>query len=91
MSEAVDAQNQRREEAERTAARINAHVARRLREARAGANLNQTALADHLGLTQAAVSLWESGQRKVGIAELVALAAALDRPLTYFLDFGEVA
>jgi transcriptional regulator with XRE-family HTH domain len=68
-------------------AMIDAHVAQRLREARAGLDLSQAELAHRFGFTQAAVSLWEHGVRKVSIAELDRLAAALGKPLSYFLDW----
>jgi transcriptional regulator with XRE-family HTH domain len=63
------------------------HVARRLREARAGLGLNQADLAARLGFTQAAISLWEGEHRRPGIVELDELASALEKPLAYFLDW----
>jgi transcriptional regulator with XRE-family HTH domain len=66
---------------------IYAHIAQRLREARAGLKLEQAQLASRVGVTQAAVSLWEGGQRRPGIGDLDQLATALDKPLSYFLDW----
>jgi repressor LexA len=65
----------------------NVHVARRLREARAGLGLTQAELADRLGLTQTTISYWENERRRLGIVELDKLASALEKPLSYFLDW----
>jgi transcriptional regulator with XRE-family HTH domain len=65
------------------------HVAKRLREARAGLGLSQAELAGRLAFTQAAISLWEGEHRRPGIVELDELARALGKPLTYFLDWGD--
>jgi transcriptional regulator with XRE-family HTH domain len=66
---------------------INAHIAQRLREARAGLKIDQATLAEHLGTSQAAISLWENGERRPDIATLDELAAGLGKPLSYFLDW----
>lgn len=65
---------------------VTEHVAQRLREARAGKDWSQDQLAGACGWSQAAISLYESGRRSVGIHALCELAAALDRPLSFFLD-----
>jgi transcriptional regulator with XRE-family HTH domain len=65
---------------------LTAHIAERLREARAGKNWSQDQLANECGWTQAAVSLYEAGHRRTGIYELCVLAEKLERPLAFFLD-----
>jgi transcriptional regulator with XRE-family HTH domain len=70
-----------------TRGEINAHVSRRLREARAGCNLTQQEIARRMGCTQAALSLWESSVRAPRVADLVELGIALSKPIAFFLDF----
>lgn len=60
-------------------------VGEAVRAARQRANLSQTGLADALGVTQTAVSYWESGKRGMGIGDLVAVAAALGVPAVSLL------
>jgi len=50
----------------------------RIREARERAGLTQQELADILGVTQTAVSYWESAKRDPGVADLPRIANALD-------------
>jgi len=59
---------------------------RRLRAAREEAGLTQVQVAKRLRRTQAFVSKCESGDRRVDVIELKALAKLYKRPLTYFLD-----
>jgi transcriptional regulator with XRE-family HTH domain len=65
---------------------LTAHIAQRIREARAGKDWSQEQLATACGWTQAAVSLYEAGHRRTGIYELCVLAEKLERPLAFFLD-----
>jgi transcriptional regulator with XRE-family HTH domain len=60
-------------------------VARRVREARDHAGLTQAELAERLDVTQTAVSYWEGGKRAPGLDDLIAIADALNQPVTYFL------
>lgn len=60
-------------------------VAKRLREARDANGLTQGELAERLGVTQTAISYWESGKRTPGIEELLDLAAQLGRDIRFFL------
>lgn len=53
-------------------------LATRLRTAREDAGLSQAELARRLGVSQAAVSTWESGTRQPGVDDLYAVAAELD-------------
>lgn len=56
----------------------------RLRQARVEAGLTQTALAARLGRPQTWVSKCELGERRVDFVELEDIAAACQRPLTFF-------
>jgi Zn-dependent peptidase ImmA (M78 family)/DNA-binding XRE family transcriptional regulator len=60
-------------------------IGRRLKAARARAQVSQTELATHLGVTQTAVSYWEAGRRLPGIDQLMKAAAFLDAPIADLL------
>jgi transcriptional regulator with XRE-family HTH domain len=60
----------------------------RLRQAREYLELSQDEVAKKLGLPRTAVSLIESGQRRLGAIELQQFANLYQRPLSYFT--GEV-
>lgn len=62
----------------------SAWVARRIRDTRNENNLSQGELARRTGHTQAAVSLWEGGKRTPGLDDLIALAEAFSKPVSYF-------
>ena len=64
---------------------VSAGLGQRIRAARRDANLSQGQLAGALNTTQSAISLYEAGQRSVGIDMLVNVARILNRPLHYFL------
>lgn len=57
---------------------IAALVGRRIMVTRVGCDCSQKELADRLGVTQTAVSYWESGQRMMNTDQLLAIAEALD-------------
>lgn len=57
----------------------------RIRQARKDAGLSQVRLAELLNTTQSAISLYEAGQRSVGIDMLLNVSRILNRPLHYFL------
>ncbi len=59
-------------------------LAKRLREAREYLELSQDEVARELGVPRTAISLMESGQRKVEALELEKLARLYQRPLGYF-------
>lgn len=59
-------------------------LAERLREAREYLELSQDEVAKKLGVQRAAISLIESGQRRVEALELKKLAEIYQRPLAYF-------
>ena len=65
-------------------------LGRRIRQARKDAGLSQVRLAELLNTTQSAVSLYEGGQRSVGIDMLLNVARILNRPLHYFLNAIDV-
>lgn len=70
---------------------VSAHLGQRIRAARRDANLSQGQLAESLNTTQSAISLYEAGQRSVGIDMLLNVARILNRPLHYFLgEDGEM-
>lgn len=61
-----------------------AEMARRLKEAREYLELPQDEVARELGVPRTAISLIESGQRKVEALELQKLARLYQRPVGYF-------
>ncbi len=61
-----------------------AEMARRLKEAREYLELPQDDVARELGVPRTAISLLESGQRKVEAMELQKLARLYNRPVGYF-------
>ena len=68
---------------------IYASVGNKIRQARVEAKMTEQELADHIGLTQDAVSLYELGKRAVALDLLCTFADKLDKPLSYFFDCGE--
>ncbi len=63
--------------------------ANRLRQARLEAGLSQEEVAHQLGVSQSFVSRSESGERRVDVVELQALAELYKRSLNYFLFIKE--
>ena len=68
----------------------SAVLGNRIRQARKDAGLSQVRLAQLLNTTQSAISLYEAGQRAVGIDMLLNVAGILNRPLHYFLSAIDV-
>ncbi len=64
---------------------VSAGLGQRIRAARRDASMSQGQLAQSLNTTQSAISLYEAGQRSVGIDMLLNVAKILNRPLHYFL------
>lgn len=64
---------------------VSSLLGQRIRTARRDANMSQGQLAHSLNTTQSAISLYEAGQRSVGIDMLLNVARILNRPLHYFL------
>lgn len=59
-------------------------LCRRLREAREYLNLSQDEVAKRVGIARAAISLIETGQRRVDALELSKLARVYQRPVSHF-------
>ena len=64
---------------------VSSGLGARIRTARRDAGLSQGQLAERLATTQSAISLYEAGQRSVGIDMMLNVARILNRPLHYFL------
>lgn len=60
-------------------------IGAKIKKAREEKFLSQAELGARLGLTATAINYYEKGKRKVTIEDLYRLAAALDKPLNYFL------
>ncbi|MBC6472637.1 MAG: helix-turn-helix domain-containing protein [Hormoscilla sp. GM102CHS1] len=63
-----------------------AELGHRIRQAREEATLSQDVVAQHLGLTRSAVSLIESGKRKVDSLELRSFSQLVGKSVAFFLD-----
>jgi len=63
-------------------------IGRRIQKAREEAGLNQDQLAARLGLSQATLSNYELGKRRLYLAQLEAISRELGKPLQYFLAEG---
>jgi len=61
------------------------NIGQKVREARITAGMTQAQLGEAIGTTQNAISLYESGQRHVGIETLLSLCTATNHPLAHFL------
>lgn len=66
-------------------------LAEKLREAREYLGLSQEEVSKAVGIPRAAISLIESGQRRVDALELKKLASVYERPVGYFTgeDYGD--
>jgi transcriptional regulator with XRE-family HTH domain len=58
----------------------------RIQEARQELGLTQQKLASRLGCTQAALSNYELGKRRLYLASLEQIANIMGKPLSYFLE-----
>jgi transcriptional regulator with XRE-family HTH domain len=58
----------------------------RLTQAREAAGMTQGGLGQVVGLDRTAITKLENGERKLSAVELVAIAKALKRPLSYFVS-----
>ncbi|RJP32111.1 MAG: XRE family transcriptional regulator [Actinobacteria bacterium] len=70
---------------------INEHIGRKIQQAREEAGLTQDELASRLGITQAALSNYELGKRRLHLANLNRIAKELSRPIAFFIDEPEPA
>ncbi|MCK9229696.1 MAG: helix-turn-helix domain-containing protein [Syntrophales bacterium] len=64
-------------------------IGRKLQKAREEAGLSQDDLARKLGCTQASLSNYELGKRRLYLAELQRIGNLLGKPVTYFLEGSE--
>jgi transcriptional regulator with XRE-family HTH domain len=61
-------------------------IGRKIQKAREEAGLSQEELASRLGYTQAALSNYELGKRRLYLANIEQIARELNKPLNYFLE-----
>jgi transcriptional regulator with XRE-family HTH domain len=61
-------------------------IGKKIQKAREELGLSQEELASRLGYTQAALSNYELGKRRLYLANIEQIARELNRPLSYFLD-----
>lgn len=66
-------------------------VGQRVRAARLAANMTQTDLAEHLGVSFQQVQKYEKGTNRMGSSRLTAIAAAVGRPVFWFFTGAETA
>jgi len=64
-------------------------IGRKLQRAREEAGLSQEDLAKKLGCTQASLSNYELGKRRLYLADLQRIGQLLGKPVTYFLEDSE--
>ena len=65
-------------------------IGKKIQRAREELGLSQEALASRLGYTQAALSNYELGKRRLYLANIEQIARELNRPLSYFLEDSAV-
>jgi transcriptional regulator with XRE-family HTH domain len=65
---------------------IYREIGRKIQKAREEAGLSQEQLASRLGYTQAALSNYELGKRRLYLANIEQIAKELNKPLNYFLE-----
>ena len=65
-------------------------IGKKIQKAREEAGLSQEELASRLGYTQAALSNYELGKRRLYLANIEQIARELNKPLSYFLDESAV-
>lgn len=63
-------------------------IGMRIQQAREELGITQQELAARLGCTQAALSNYELGKRRLYLANLEQIASALGKPLSYFTEPG---
>lgn len=61
-------------------------IGRKLQKAREEAGMSQEELAKHIGCSQASLSYYELGKRRLYVADLERISSILNRPLTYFME-----
>ena len=66
-------------------------IGKKIQKAREELGLSQDKLASRLGYTQAALSNYELGKRRLYLANIEQIARELNKPLSYFLEEPAVA
>jgi transcriptional regulator with XRE-family HTH domain len=61
-------------------------IGKKIQKAREEAGLSQEELSSRLGYTQAALSNYELGKRRLYLPNIEQIARELNKPLSYFLD-----
>jgi len=61
-------------------------IGKKIQKAREEAGFSQEELASRLGYTQAALSNYELGKRRLYLANIEQIARELNKPLSFFLD-----
>lgn len=69
---------------------IYKEIGKKIQKAREELGLSQEELACRLGYTQAALSNYELGKRRLYLANIEQIARELNKPLSYFLDDSAV-
>ena len=64
-------------------------IGRKLQKAREEAGLSQEDLAKKMGCTQASLSNYELGKRRLYLSDLQRIGQLLGKPVTYFLEDSE--
>jgi len=72
-------------------AMIYKDIGKKIQKAREELGLSQDELASRLGYTQAALSNYELGKRRLYLANIEQIARELSKPLSYFLEEPAVA
>jgi transcriptional regulator with XRE-family HTH domain len=65
-------------------------IGARIKKAREKKFISQAELGARLGVTATAINYYEKGKRKINIEDLFRLAAALEKPVEYFLPANPV-
>jgi transcriptional regulator with XRE-family HTH domain len=65
---------------------VSSSIGPRIQQAREERGITQQELAARLGCTQAALSNYERGKRRLYLANLELIASALEKPLSYFTE-----
>lgn len=71
-------------------AMIYKDIGKKIQKAREELGLSQDELASRLGYTQAALSNYELGKRRLYLANIEQIARELNKPLSYFLEESTV-
>jgi len=65
-------------------------IGKKLQKAREEAGMSQEELAKKLGYTQASLSNYELGKRRLYLSDLKRISQILSKPITYFLEDSDV-